>query len=364
MLATGIFADLELRGLKMKRMLALLVTLMAVTMSGALALTATPPDWLEEMQPGATYTYGEYGTLRAVTEDDAFTAQTLNSKLTFASGDVSADIDQTVATSIAGTPEGVTRQLMQQSASAFVAQWPTIAIDSENDDGTTTLIMNMQKDQSALFSGKIVSEGTAVLKQGTDAPFDGLGVNDLDDPNHLDYKGSDDPYGGNHINSWYEIVGSPASFTTTFDDTGSLTTTDANGETVTLKQELDGAKVVVSAAAASVADTNGGLVLLSAPCIGAGEIWQIAPTGVETLTGLTSLPVPTSSSSAQLTEAAASVTSGVTLTDKEIDVLGTVYDVRTMDGDFGLDGAFANAVLTEGSTINVDLDGDMDFWWE
>ena len=361
----------------MKRMLALLVALMAISMSGALALTATPPDWLEEMQPGATYTYGEYGTLRAVTEDDAFTPQTLNSKLTFASGDVSADIDQTVATSVAGTPEGVTRQLMQQSASAFVAQWPTIAVDAENDDGTTTLIMNMQKDQSALFSGKIVSEnGDPTLHSATDSPFDGLGADDQVDPNHYDYQASDDPYGGNHINNWYEFTTTPASFTATFDDTGSLTTTDANGESVTLKQKLEGAQVVVSATAASPYQDNGGLMQLSAPCVGQGEIWHIAPDGTLTLyadnPGHPSdpslwpvLPVPAAdTSSAQLTEAAASVTSGVTLTDKEIDILGSVYDVRTMDGDFGLDGAFANAVLTQGSTINVDLDGDMDFWWE
>ena len=106
------------------KLIAAIVALLAATSIG-MALDATPPDLLEEMRPGADYTYGEYATLRAVAED-GFTPQTLNSKLYLASGDAEADVDQTVATSIAGTPVGVTRQLLAQSASAYVLQvaWP------------------------------------------------------------------------------------------------------------------------------------------------------------------------------------------------------------------------------------------------
>jgi hypothetical protein len=321
------------------------------------------------MGPGADLTHGEYATLRAVVED-GFTPQTLNSKLYLKSDDVEADIDQTVATSIAGSPVGVTRQLLKQSASASVLQVPSLAIDAEKPAEKTTLVMGMEKDQSAVFSGMIVSKNVdPKLHSAQDAPFDGIGVDDKVSGQYSDSQGFDDPYGGKHINNWYEFTTTPASFTATFDDTGSLKTTDANGESVTLKQKLDGAKVEVSAIAAPY--QTGGLVQLSSPCVGQGEIWQLNPDGKLALYednpnaqgNVPVLPVPTDSSSAQLTEAAAAVSSNVVLEDKEVEILGTVYDIRTMDGSFGLEGAFANAVLTEDSIINVDLDGDMDFWW-
>jgi hypothetical protein len=355
------------------KLIAAIVALLAATSIG-MAVDAIPPAWLEEMGPGADLTHGEYATLRAVVED-GFTPQTLNSKLYLKSDGVEADIDQTVATSIAGSPVGVTRQLLKQSASASVLQVPSLAIDAEKPAEKTTLVMGMEKDQSAVFSGMIVSvPSKPILRSATDAPFDGLGDNDKVSGVYSDYKGSDDAYGGNHINSWYEFDPTPASFTATFDDTGSLTTVDANDEKVTLKQQLDGAKVVVSAAAA-IPYQNGGDIKLSSPCVGEREIWHIAPNGQLTLVADNfdangkpldpALPIPTApDTKAQLTEAAAAVSSNVILEDKEVEILGTVYDIRTMDGNFGLEGAFANAVLTEGSTMNVDLDGDMDFWWE
>jgi len=355
------------------KLIAAIVALLAATSIGA-ALDPVPPDWLEEMGPGADLTHGDYSTYRAVVED-GFTPQTLNSKLYLKSDDVEANIDQTVATSIAGSPVGVTRQLLTQSAQANVLTVPGLKIDSENGAAKTTLVMNMEKDQSAVFSGMIVSEHSdPILRSATDAPFDGLGANDKVSGVYSDYQGSDDAYGGNHINSWYEFDTTPASFTATFDDTGSLTATDANSESVTLKQKLDGAKVVVSATAASPYQ-NGGDIQLSSPCVGEREIWHIAPNGQLTMVADNEdaqgndlypvLAIPaTPDSKAQLTEAAAAVSSNVMLSDEEVMILGTVYDIRTMDGNFGLEGAFANAVLTEGSTINVDLDGDMDFWWE
>ena len=64
-----------------------------------------------------------------------------------------------------------------------------------------------------------------------------------------DYQGSDDYYGGNHMLTWLDLTGTPASWTATFNDKGSLTATDANKESVTLKQSLVDAKVTVSAEA-------------------------------------------------------------------------------------------------------------------
>jgi len=344
------------------KLIAAIVALLAATSIG-MALDATPPDWLEEMQPGADYTYGEYATLRAVTED-GFNPQTLNSKLYFASDDVEADIDQTVATSINGNPEGVTRQLLAQSASAYVAKWPSLAIDAEVGDEKTTLIMNMQKDQTAMFSGKMVSDISETLGQGPDAPFDGTGVDDQIGPNGQ--KGYDDYYGGMHDLKWLDLTGTDASWTATFNDEGSLTATDANCEQVTLKQSLVDAQVTVSAEARDPNVTPGvsNLVELQPPCFGAGELWILNPDGSTSYYADGQLVPSDYAGTAQLTEAAAAVSSDVTLTDQEVQLLGNTYDIRTMDGSFGLEGAFANAVLTEQSIINVDLDGDMDFWWE
>jgi hypothetical protein len=345
------------------KLIAAIVALLAATSMG-MALDATPPDWLEEMQPGADYTYGEYATLRAVTED-GFTPQTLNSKLYFASGDVTADVDQTAATSINGIPEGVTRQLLAQSASAYVAKWPSLAIDAEVGDEKTTLIMNMQKDQTAMFSGKMVSDISETLDTGRDAPFDGLGANDKVSGTGYDYQGSDDYYGGDHMLAWLDLTGTPASWTATFNDEGSLTATDANKESVTLKQSLVDAKVTVSAEARdpNMPASSNVIEIIDSGCAGYGELWTLNPDGSNALIGPGHLVPSDYAGTAQLTEAAAAVSSDVTLTDKEVQLLGNTYDIRTMDGSFGLEGAFANAVLTEDSIINVDLDGDMDFSW-
>ena len=342
------------------KLIAAIVALLAATTMG-MALDANPPAWLEEMGPGDSLTSAQYATLRAVVEDDAFTSQTMNSKLTLAADDLTFDIDQTVATSIDGTPEGVTRQLLKQSAIASVEKWPSLGIDAEVDDAATTLVMNMKKDQGAWFSGKMVSDISETLGQGPDAPFDGIGANDKIGPNGQ--QGYDDYYGGMHDLKWLDLTGTDASWTATFNDEGSLTTTDANGKSVTLKQSLVDAQVKVSAEARDPNVKASNLVELQPPCVGAGELWILNPDGSTTYFADGKL-VPTDyAGTAQLTEAAAAVSSDVTLTDHEIQLLGSVYDIRTMDGSFGLDGAFADAVLTEDSIINVDLDGDMDFWW-
>jgi hypothetical protein len=334
-----------------------------------MALDATPPEWLEDMGPGDSITSAQYGTLRAVVEEDAFTPEELNSKLTLTAGDLTFDIDQTVATSIDGTPEGVTRQLLKQNALASVQKWPSLGIDAEVDDAATTLVMNMKKDQSAWFSGKMVSTIAEELVKGYDAPFDGIGIppagNDQPNPNGVgQYIGFDDQYGGGHQLAWLDLTGNPAAWTATFNDEGSLTTTDANGKSVSLKQSLVDATVTVSAEARDpdVKATN--LISIIDPgCSGFGDLWTLNPNGVTTFVGKGDLVASDYDGSAQLTEAAASVSSDVTLTDHEVQLLGSVYDIRTMDGSFGLDGAFADAVLTEDSIINVDLDGDMDFSW-
>lgn len=347
----------------MKKSLAIFVALMAA-ITGGLALDATPPAWLENMQPGASYTYGESSAIRAAVTDEGFVPQSLNSKLIFTSGDVSANVDQTAATSIAGTPEGTTRQLLEQTASAYVAQWPTIDVDAEVDGEKTTQIMNIETDQSALFSGKIVSDISETLTRGVDAPFDGTGA--ADKPNGYGQVGLDDQYGGGHMLAWLDLTGNPASWTATFNDAGSLTATDANEKSVTLKQSLVDAKVTVSAEARDpnmVDRSNLISITKDSGCAGAGDLWTLNPDGTTVFVGKGDLVASDYSGSAQLTEAAASVSSDVTLTDKELMILGNVFDIRTVDGSFGLDGAFADAVLTEDSIIDVDLDGDMDFWW-
>jgi len=345
------------------KLIATIVALLAATSVG-MALDATPPAWIEEMQPGADYTYGEYATLRAVAED-GFTPQTMNSKLYFKTDDVEANIDQTVATSINGKPEGTTRQLLEQSASAYVASWDPLKIDAEKDASKTTLIMNMQKDQTAMFSGKMVSDISETLDTGRDAPFDGIGANDKVSGTGSDYQGSDDWYGGNHMLAWLDLTGNPASWTATFNDQGSLKATDANKNPVTLKQSLVDAKVTVSAEARdpNLAATNV-IEIIDPQCNGYGELWTLNPDGSNALIGDGHLVPSDYTGTAQLTEAAAAVSSDVTLTDKEVQILGNTYDIRTMDGSFEMDGAFADAVLTEDSIVNIDLDGDMDFWWE
>lgn len=344
------------------KLIAAIVALLAATSIG-MALDATPPAWIEEMQPGADYTYGEYATVRAVAED-GFTPQTMNSKLYFKTDDVEANVDQTVATSINGKPEGTTRQLLEQSASAYVASWDPLKIDAEKDASKTTLIMNMEKDQTAMFSGKMVSDISETLGTGVDAPFDGIGANDKIGPNGQ--QGLDDYYGGGHMLAWLDLTGTPASWTATFNDQGSLKATDANKNPVTLKQSLVDAKVTVSAEARdpNMPATSNVVEITDPNCVGHGELWTLNPDGSTKLIGPGHLVPSDYTGTAQLTEAAAAVSSDVTLTDKELQVLGNTYDIRTMDGSFGLDGAFANAVLTQDSIVNVDLNGDMDFWWE
>jgi hypothetical protein len=262
-----------------------------------------------------------------------------------------------------GTPEGINRQLLEQSAAAFVYEKDGLTIDSENDDSATTLVMNIVKDQSALFSGKIVSDISTTLGEGPDAPFDGTGANDMIGPNGQ--KGYDDYYTGRHNLRWLDLTGNDASFTATFNDQGSLTATDANEKSVTLRQSVVDAKVTVSAEAR---DPNmpaiGNVVELMPPCTGAGELWTLNPDGSTSYLRDGHLVPSDYEGSAQLTEAAASISSDVTLTDKEVMILGNVMNFRTMDGSAGLEGAFANAITSEDSKMNIDLDGDMDFWWE
>ena len=58
-----------------------------------------------------------------------------------------------------------------------------MAIDAEKPvHEKTTLVMSMEKDQTAVFSGMIVTEHyrSNIEVPAADAPFDGLGANDKD----------------------------------------------------------------------------------------------------------------------------------------------------------------------------------------
>jgi len=292
----------------------------------------------------------------------------MNSQLTFVVDGVYADVDQTVATSILGDPEGVNRQLLEQSAAAYVYQNEEgLTIDSENDDTATTLIMNIVKDQNALFSGKIVSETSSVLETGQDAPFDGTGA--ADKPNSYNQIGYDDPYSGKHMLAWLDLTGSPAAFITTYNDDATLTANDGTCAEVSLRQSVVDATVTVSANALGEGGVPNLVQIIKGPgdqvCTGIGETWILNPDGTEENLGKIGDLVPGEwAGSAQLTEAASSISSDVTLTDKEVMILGNICNFRTMDGSAGLEGAFANAITSEDSKMNIDLDGDMDFWWE
>jgi len=347
----------------MKLAIAIAVALLA-TVSMGMALSAKAPAWLEDMGPGETYTYGDYSTQLATVDEDTFVPQTLNSKLTFTADGVSADVDQTVSTSIMGTPEGINRQLLEQSAAAYVYQNDEgLTVDSENDDTATTLVMNICKEQNALFSGKIVSNTASELVYGVDAPFDGTGANDK--PNTYGQIGLDDAYGGGHGLAWLDLTGEPAAFVTTYNDDATLTANAGTENEVSLRQSVVDAKVTVSANAVGEGGVPNLVQIVDPYCVGVGETWVLNPDGSEQNLGkIGDLQPGEWEGSAQLTEAASSIHSDVTLTDKEVMILGDIMNFRTMDGSAGLDGAFANAITSADSKMNIDLDGDMDFWWE
>ena len=337
----------------MKLFVALVVALIA-TISVSMALDASVPAWLEKMGPGETYTHGETAIETAAVADGTFVPQSLNSKLTFVgTGGVSASIDQTVGTALSGTPVGINRQLLQQDAAAYVYTKKGLAIDAENDASATTLVMNIVKDQNALFSGKVVSTPSEVLVNGIDAPFD-------------KQAGADDPYGGGHNLVWLALTHSPADFTTTYNDDATLTANSETG-TVSLRESVKDATVTVSANANAPSGFSvpNEFEIKDGGCVGNGETWTLNSDGTGIDLGRIGDLAPSAvAGSAQLTEAASSISSDVTLQDQQVMIKGNVMNFRTIDGTAGLNGAFANAITSPHSTMDVNLDGNMDFWWE
>jgi len=341
----------------MKKILALLVVL-AATVSGALA-TITVPAAIEALGAGNTITYGEYSTGRIVVED-AFTPQSLGSSLTFSANGASADVDQTVATAIKGVSTGIDRQILTQGAAASVTQAPGLKTDSENDAKATTLLMTLAKEQNAIYSGKLTAgDVKGTLHEAKD--WNGDGVND-------------DYYGGSHNVLWYTYAQDGPAFVTTFNDNAVVTST-VDKDVVSLKQKVVDAKVTVSAEKDLSVPALEQIYRHSPDCIqGPNEFWQgyatagnyyPTPTTTQHKLSITGWPEAPEGSTAQLTEVAAGMSSTASLKQSELMVLGNIIELpTTFDGDASLSGAFQNAILDAGQPVNIDLDGDIDIWWE
>jgi hypothetical protein len=323
----------------MKKMIAVFAALIAA-MSGAMAAT-TPimPDWMEDIGVGMTVTSGEYATTRGVGQA-VFVPETLHSNLHFdATGGVVADVDQTAKTSIQGTQVGMDRQLLTQQASAYAATLPSFTIDAEKDGTYTTMVLGIEKGQSAAVSTMLLGG----LAQGLDANGDGT---------------PDDHYQGEHNLIW---AVSP-SFTGTFSDTGSIA---AQG--VTLKESLTDAKVTVTTenlnplAPTYQIDPN-------SLCVGKGEYWQgyaIPGTPVDYSKQI-KVNGPLDTSLGQLTEASAGSSSYVALTQTKTVASGKVTTVNSLDGGASLDAAFENAILDGDNAVALKFNTGtkpFTFWW-
>jgi len=321
----------------MKKMLVVFAALIAA-MSGAMAQT-TPimPDWIEDMGPGMTYTYGEYATQRGIGEV-VFTPQTLNSELKFDVGGVSADVTQKAVSSKVGTQTGMDRQLLTQSASAYAATAPGLAIDAEQDETVTTLVMGIDKGQSVALSTML----TSGLANGPDANGDGI---------------PDDHYIGGHNLQW---AISPSA-TGTFSDTGTVT---ASG--VSLKEELVDAKVTVTTQDLTPDQTY---KIDDPACAGNGEFWKGYATGTAAnpvVSGQQKVNGPLDTTLGQLTETLSAASSTATLTRKLTSTDGSVKETTSLDGGASLDAAFTNAILGGENSVALQFNTGakpFTFWW-
>jgi hypothetical protein len=369
----------------MKKLLALGVALFAATMSVALATETTiTPGWLEELDDGTVITTAAYSTQRAVVEG-SFTPQYLDSGVFLMAGDqygppdVMGLVTQGVGTNIIGQSVGIDRQLLEQSAYMYVAEAPPLEIDAENDAQATTLVMKINKDQSALYSGKLI----------TDAPIDSQMIQTYDIGGPVDpdsgFPINDDPYSGGHLLQYPVYTQAGPSYVTTFNDYATLVNDPYTEDAVCLKEQVNDARVTISAAPVTFSDPNVFQIVPDSDCDGAGDFWKnpsdgnylvldpngpyghedadrySAPEGFvqEKVDGFA--PAPESLNNAQLTEVKGSISSSVTLKDKETMILGNIIDSRTLAGSGGLKGEFENAILDPGQELNVDLDGDIDF---
>lgn len=324
----------------MIKTLAVFVALIAA-MSGAMAQT-TPimPDWMEDIGIGMTVTSGEYATTRGVGQA-VFAPETLHSKLHFdATGDVVADVDQTVTTSIMGTQVGMDRQLLTQQANAYAATLPSFSIDAEKDGKYTTMVLGIEKAQSAAVSTMLIGG----LAQGLDANSDGT---------------PDDHYQGEHNLIWAV----PPSWTGTFSDTGSVA---AQG--LTLHESLTGATVTVTTQDLdSTLDPSYQIDPKSA-CTGKGEYWQgyAIPGNPVDYSKQIKVNGPLDTSLGQLTESYAGSSSYVELTQTKTVTSGTVTTVNSLDGGASLDAAFENAILGGDNAVALKFNTGtkpFTFWW-
>ena len=332
----------------MKKIMTVLIALIALS-SMSLAQDPIMPDWLEDLGPGYTYTSGEYATTRGIVET-VFSPQKMNSQLIFAADDVSADIDQTVSTSIDADQLGIDRQLLTQSASAYVATSPgDDYFDPEIPTAVVTKVIGISKDQSAAFSGRLYAE--PYMAEGFDVNGDGI---------------RDDPYSGGHHLLWLET--DDPSWTATFDDEATVVAND-----VALKQSVTGATVTVKATELADDDNVFQIDPVSG-CEGEGEYWtgfaddfyEYPPSGSNTQTQVQG-PI-TLDPTGQLTETYAGMSSDVTLIETVTgNNAGQTRD-RVLNGAASLDAAFENAILEDGDdAVSIEFDTGstpFNFWWE
>jgi hypothetical protein len=139
----------------MKKILIAVIIMAALCFSASAALM---PDWVENMQPGDRFTSGEYQTSMGFAET-GFTPTDFGSYFSF--GDYSGTggtISQMVSTDYTGMIDGdVTRQVMGQSASAYVATSDSgFSWDPEQPNTAVTAQIGITKDQYAAASTAIV----------------------------------------------------------------------------------------------------------------------------------------------------------------------------------------------------------------
>jgi hypothetical protein len=335
----------------LKKILAILVVLLAAIPMSAMATTTLLPDWLEAIKvPGTSYTTGDYSTEKGVVQD-SFDPITITSGLTLASDDVNADISQTATTSITGKSIGIDRQYVKQTGSYFAASSTGLIYDAETPGIAQPLVLGLTKDQTAAFSGRII---TGDLIKGYDKNGDMI---------------ADDPYGGEHQLLWYDNP----SFSGTFSDTGMVSADDASGNTVALKESLGTARATVS--------TGDDIFQIdpASACMGKGEYWQGYAT-IDPVTNLYPLPYgddtqekvagPLSAYQGALTEVSTSVSSDVTLKQTQVgDVTSTngLTSATLIDGSASLSADFASAILGGNNKVSVDLNSGVmpfKFWWE
>jgi hypothetical protein len=322
----------------MKEIVTVLIALMALSSMG---LAQIMPDWLEDLGPGTTYTAGEYATTRGLVEG-YFTPQTMNSQLTFDADGVSAIIDQSVSTSIDADQAGIDRQLLTQSASAYVATSPGgDYYDPEVPTNVVTKVIGISKDQSAAFSGRLYGEPYET--DGTDINNDGI---------------TDDPYTGSHNLIW--MATDDPSWTATFDDEAEVV---ADG--VALKQSVTGATVTVKATELSDNDDIVFQIDPASGCTGKGEFW----TGFRGVDQQTEVQGPlTFDPTGKLTETYAGMSSDVTLIETVTASNAGAVTSRVLNGAASLDAAFENAILEDGDdAVSIEFDTGsqpFDFWWE